>query len=212
MTKLPLDDLRTALVGNARTRCRVLGPFESATLAAHCAGPALTVAGTGGDNLALYRTLAAATPGDVLVIGLDGSRAAGHWGSLMTQAAQRAGIAGVVIDGAIRDRVEVAELGLPVFFRGSFPLTAAKQVSGEIGTGVAIDGIEIASGDLIVADSDAVVAVHPDDVDELRTGASEVLVKEERISARLRDGDGLGTAFGIAGVDQSTPRAIPRTR
>jgi 4-hydroxy-4-methyl-2-oxoglutarate aldolase len=201
MTKLPLTDLRTALVGNARTPCRVLGPFESATLAGHCAGPALTVAGAGGDNLALYRALAAATPGDVLVIGLDGSRAAGHWGSLMTHAAQRAGIAGVVIDGAIRDRVEVAELGLPTFFRGSFPLTAAKRAAGEIGTTVEIDGVEIASGDLIVADSDAVVAVHPDDVEGLRAGASEVLVKEERILARLRDGEALGAAFGIANVD-----------
>jgi 4-hydroxy-4-methyl-2-oxoglutarate aldolase len=119
----------------------------------------------------------------------------------MTQAAQRARISGVVIDGAIRDRVEVADLGLPVFFRGSCPLTAAKQVAGELGTRVVIDGTEIADGDLIVADADAVVALDPGDVEGLREAASEVLVKEDRISSRLRDGDALGAAFGIADVD-----------
>jgi 4-hydroxy-4-methyl-2-oxoglutarate aldolase len=201
MARVALSELVTALVGNAGTPCRRLQSFEFSALGAHCAGEALTVSGRGGDNLALYRGIERAEPGQVLVVALGGSREVGHWGSLMTQAAIRAQIAGVVIDGAVRDRVELAELGLPVFFRGSCPLTAGKDLPGEIGSSAIIDGVEIRSGELIVADADAVVAVDPGETAGLVEGAAAVLEKEAGIVARLQAGEPLGDAFGLHGLD-----------
>lgn len=82
------------------------------------AGPAFTVATPPGNNLWIHRALAAATPGDVLVVATSGHHEAGYWGDIMTVAALARGIAGLVIDGCVRDSEAIARLEFPVFARG----------------------------------------------------------------------------------------------
>jgi 4-hydroxy-4-methyl-2-oxoglutarate aldolase len=192
-----LPELATALVASVGLPVRLLGRFEPSTLDARCAGPAVTVRGAGGDNRALYRGLAVCRPGDVLVAALDGSTAAGHWGSLLTQAARRAGLAGLVIDGAVRDRAELAGLGLPVFFRGLCPAKAAKAVAGEVGATVVVDGQPVGPGDYVVADADGVVAFAGEALPRMLAAVGELLAAEAATAARLRAGAPLGEAFGL---------------
>jgi 4-hydroxy-4-methyl-2-oxoglutarate aldolase len=136
----------------------------------------------------------------VLVVALGGSTAAGHWGGLLTRAARNAGLAGVVVDGAVRDAAELARLGLPVFHRGLCPRKAVKQAAADVGVPVLVDGVAVRHGDLIVADVDGVAAVDPGDVPELRAAAAAVVQAEAAIERRLRDGAGLGEAFDLPGL------------
>ncbi|HXZ07970.1 MAG TPA: RraA family protein, partial [Paraburkholderia sp.] len=81
-------------------------------------GPAFTVHSPGGDNLWLHRAIIAAQPGDVLVVYTNGVYDHGYWGEVMTTAAKVRGLAGLVIDGCVRDADLLETIGFPVFSRG----------------------------------------------------------------------------------------------
>ena len=81
-------------------------------------GPAVTVHSPGGDNLWLHRAIYVAQPGDVLVVHVSGEYDFGYWGEIMSCAAKARGLAGLVIDGCVRDGGILADFGLPVFARG----------------------------------------------------------------------------------------------
>ena len=83
-----------------------------------CCGPAVTVHSPGGDNLWLHRALYIAQPGDVLVVHVSGAYDHGYWGEIMTTMAKARGLAGLVIDGCVRDGVLLEQIGFPVFARG----------------------------------------------------------------------------------------------
>jgi 4-hydroxy-4-methyl-2-oxoglutarate aldolase len=102
--------------GGAMPEVAVDPTIRASWLGASVAGPAYTVRGSGGDNLALHRAVVAAPPGHVLVADLDDA-AFGHWGEVLAVAAQRRGLLGLVIDGGVRDRDELRALGFPVFSR-----------------------------------------------------------------------------------------------
>ena len=123
------------------------------------AGPAFTVKTAPGDNLLVHKALDMARPGDVIVVDAGGFTGAAVVGEIMTRWAARRGIAGLVIWGAIRDSEEIR--------RGSFPVYACavthrgpyKDGPGEINIPVAIAGMPVNPGDIVVGDADGVVAV-----------------------------------------------------
>src|SRR5206468_3667157 len=82
------------------------------------AGPALTVDAGRADNLVIHYAMLLARPGDVLVIDAQACVTAGPWGDILTEQAMHVGLAGLVIDGAVRDAQVISELGFPVFSRG----------------------------------------------------------------------------------------------
>lgn len=135
------------------------------------AGRALTVLTRPGDNRALHLALLEAQPGDVLVVDAFGWKEAGVWGDVLTAAAQHKSIAGVVVNGAVRDADTIIELGFPVFAKALSIKGTAKDDDGIIGGTITIDGVTIRTGDLIVGDRDGVVAVPQDTVDEALTAA-----------------------------------------
>ena len=135
------------------------------------AGRALTVLTRPGDNRALHLALLKAQPGDVLVIDAFGWKEAGVLGDVLTAAAQHTGIAGVVVNGAVRDADTIIELGFPVFAKALSIKGTAKDDDGVIGGVVTIDGVTIRTGDLIVGDRDGVVAVPQDTVDQALAAA-----------------------------------------
>lgn len=134
-------------------------------------GRALTVLTRPGDNRALHLALLEAQPGDVLVVDAFGWKEAGVWGDVLTAAAQQKGVAGVVVNGAVRDADTIIQLGFPVFAKALSIKGTAKDDDGIIGGVVTIDGVTIRTGDLIVGDRDGVVAVPQDTVDEALTAA-----------------------------------------
>lgn len=196
-TSLRIQDLNSALAASVDVPTRLLGRFEASTVDARCVGPAVTVRGAGGDNRACYRALETCRPGDVLVVALDGSQAAGHWGELLTMAAMGIGIAGLVIDGAVRDREQLGSLGLPVFFHGLCPKKAVKVDPGDVGATVLVGGQAVRQGDYVVADVDGVVAISGEDLADVVEAAGRIVAAEESIARRISRGDSLARAFGF---------------
>ncbi|MEY3004905.1 MAG: hypothetical protein RLZZ491_2081 [Pseudomonadota bacterium] len=163
------------------------------------AGPALTVRCQPGDNLALHLAIAAARPGDVLVVDYGGSLESGPFGEIMALACQMRGLAGMVIDGAIRDSVQISTLGFPVFARGRNIRGTVKQDPGQIGGTIHIGGAPVANGDVVLADADAIVAIDPADLPAALAAAQARAARETIIMDRLRQGE---TTLAILGLKQ----------
>lgn len=123
------------------------------------AGPAFTVEVRPGDNLMIHAAIALAKPGDVIVVDGKGDLTAALMGTLMLSACKKLGIAGVVIDGAIRDRLELFDLGFPVFAAGFNPAGPTKFVPGRINNPISVGGATVHPGDLVVGDADGVVVI-----------------------------------------------------
>ncbi|WP_285409896.1 RraA family protein [Variovorax sp. efr-133-TYG-130] len=123
------------------------------------AGPAFTVEVRPGDNLMIHAAIALAQPGDVLVIDGKGDQTAALMGTLMLSACKKRGLAGVVVDGAIRDKLEILELDFPVFSAGFNPAGPTKFVPGRINHPIGAGGIMVNPGDLIVGDADGVTVI-----------------------------------------------------
>lgn len=151
------------------------------------AGPAFTAVCDYGDNLALHRAVAKATPGDVLVIAAGGG-AFGHLGDVLAEAAIARRLIGIVIDGSVRDPAELRRMRFPAWARGLAIRSAAKTKPGTIGAVVEIGGVRIAPGDLIVADDDGACAVAAADLDRVLETTEKRLAAEAGIRERLRAG------------------------
>ncbi|MDB5940454.1 MAG: Methyltransferase [Ramlibacter sp.] len=123
------------------------------------AGPAVTVEVRAGDNLMIHAAMALAKPGDVLVIDGKGDRSCALMGSIMINACRKLGLAGVVIDAAVRDTEELRHLGFPVYAVGANPNGPTKFVPGRINWPISCGGVAVSPGDLVVADADGVVVI-----------------------------------------------------
>jgi RraA family protein len=123
-------------------------------------GPACTVKVFPGDNLMVHKALDLANPGDVLVIDASSSMMTAVVGDLVSTKARHRGIAGVVVDGLVRDLDGILALGdFPVFARGTTPLGPLHRGPGEVNFPVSVGGIVVNPGDVIVGDADGVVVV-----------------------------------------------------
>ena len=164
-----------------------------------CCGPALTVHSPGGDNLWLHRALDIARPGDVLVVHVSGVYDHGYWGEIMTTMAKVRGLAGLVIDGCVRDGTLLEEIGFPVFARGLCIRGTGKDYGaiGWLNEPVLIGDVTVSAGDLVVGDGDGVVVVP-------RLRAAEVVEKSLRrereeavILQRLQAGESTMQVYGF---------------
>ena len=161
--------------------------IQAAWTGARLCGPAFTVQGSGGDNLALHHAVIAAPVGSVLVVDVGGARH-GHWGEVLAVAAQQRGIAGLLIDGGVRDRDELRDLGFPVFSRNNSIVGTRKHYAGLLGEPVTVGGVTIVTGDLIVGDADGVVAIPQADIERVLDAADARVAQERDFVTRLRAG------------------------
>jgi 4-hydroxy-4-methyl-2-oxoglutarate aldolase len=154
-------------------------------------GPAVTVHSPGGDNLWLHRALCVAQPGDILVVHVSGSRDYGYWGEIMSAAAKARALGGLVIDGCVRDGAVLADFGFPVFARGLSIRGTGKDfgATGWINYPVLFEDLTVNPGDLIVGDTDGVVALPRERAAELVASAAEREAKEARIVERIQTGE-----------------------
>ncbi|MGI5405111.1 RraA family protein [Streptomyces sp. CA-135486] len=167
--------------------CACAARLRPAWPGARLAGPAYTVRGLGGDNLALHRAVAAAPPGHVLVADLQ--RAIhGHWGEVLAFAARTRGLLGLVIDGGVRDTTELAGLDFPVFASSISVTGTRKNHPGVLGEPIVLAGVPVATGDLVVADADGVVCLPRAAALSIITRADERVRDEHRILHELREG------------------------
>lgn len=168
------------------------------------AGSALTVEVRPGDNLMIHAAIALAKPGDVLVIDGKGDQSAALMGTIMMNACRQVGIAGVVIDGAVRDSVEIDEMGFPVFSVGTNPNGPTKLASGRIGHPVSVGGVAVRPGDLVIGDADGVVVVEREKVETLLQAAAKKVEDEAARIEAIKNGNTaakwLDSALRNAGV------------
>ena len=160
-------------------------------------GPAFLVACPPGDNLAIHRAIALASPGDVLVVDAGGYTGAGHWGEITTVAAQSRGIAGVVIDGSVRDSRPILARGFPVFHRGLCIAAATKKAPPvDPPTVLQFAGCTIHKGDMVVADADGIAIIPAERVPEVVDAARRRAADEQHTMACLQDGQTTLELFG----------------
>jgi 4-hydroxy-4-methyl-2-oxoglutarate aldolase len=166
----------------------VLDPeIRSLWSGARLCGPAFTVQGAGGDNLALHHAVLQAPSGSVLVADVGGA-CYGHWSEILTVAAQQRGIVGLLIDGGVRDAAETEALGFPVFSRNNAILGTRKNFRGVPRCPVNVGGVLIRTGDIVVGDVDGVVALPEPDTERILDRADARVAHEHELIKRLREG------------------------
>ena len=153
------------------------------------AGTAVTVRTRPGDNLAIHRAFDYCRPGDVLVIDGGGDVTQALMGEIMATYAEKLGVLGLVIDGAIRDVGALSAHTFPVYARGVTHRGPYKSGPGEINVPVSVGGMVVHPGDVIVGDEDGVLAISPADVAAVIEGALAQGRKEAAAIASIATGD-----------------------
>ena len=160
-------------------------------------GPARTARLSPGENGAIHRVIHAAGTGDFIVVSAGGERAPGRFGSLLALSCRHRGVAGLVIDGAVRDVAELRATGFPVFALCRSPMQAAKVARDQIDCEVECGGVVIRPGDIIVGDDDGVVAMFPGIAMSVAENVGILRARELLARERVRCGESTCEIFGI---------------
>ena len=183
LAKLPVSNVSDNLQRHHGAR---LKPFHrSGTLV----GTAFTVKTRPGDNLVLHKAIDAAAAGDVIVVDAGGALDQAMIGELMASWARKRGVAGFVIDGAIRDSHALHELDIPVFAAGVSHRGPYKDGPGELNVVVSVGGMIVRPGDLVAGDHDGVVAISPQDAEAVIAAAEAQNRKEQAAMAAIAAGN-----------------------
>jgi 4-hydroxy-4-methyl-2-oxoglutarate aldolase len=165
------------------------------------AGRAFPVTCPPADNFWLHRAVYEAEPGDVIVATVGGAYEAGYWGEVLSCAARSRGLAGLVIDGGVRDQARLEEIGVPVFsgrvcMRGT---TKMRTGLGALKAPITVGEVTIRHGDLVVGDQDGVLILPAERVNSVIDAAEERSRKEEDYMARIRAGQTTLELYGLDG-------------
>lgn len=155
------------------------------------AGPAVTVRTYPGDWAKPVEAIDQASQGDVLVIDAGGGAGAAVWGELATHSARERRLAGVVINGAVRDTPEIRGLGFPVFSSSVTPIAGEPKGFGEINVPIVVSRVKINPGDWLAGDDDGVVVIPKAKCAEVANRAMDVLERENRLRKEIQDGSTL---------------------
>ena len=163
------DEMNRMFCLDARIR-----PMNSSPLL----GVAFTVRARPGDNLMLHRAIDMAEPGDVILVEDQGDLANAISGENMMLWAARRGLAGVVVDGAMRDADSIGKMNFPVYARGINPRGPHKAGPGEINVPIACGGVAVQPGDIVVGDADGVLVIPRQDGEAVLAKARNKLAQE----------------------------------
>ncbi len=185
-----LRDVRTANVSNAADNAPSLRGIGSLVPGGRAVGTAVTVRTVPGDWMATVRSIDVAEPGQVIVVEAGGEAPA-VWGELATESCIVRGVAGLVVDGAVRDTEDIRRLGFPVWTK-LVCSDAGVPKGGEVNTPITISGQTIRPGDWIVADDDGVIVLPQDRAREIAEAAAAVAEMERCLREQIRAGTTLG--------------------
>jgi 3-hexulose-6-phosphate synthase/6-phospho-3-hexuloisomerase len=176
----------TPNISDAMHRARAMDGIHPLVRGAKIVGKAVTVSTMDGDWAKTVEAINVAGEGDVIVIKCSGDTAA-VWGELATRSCINRKIAGVIIDGAVRDVDDIRELGYPVFARKEVPNAGEPKGFGEINVKIVCGGVEVNPGDWIVADDNGVMVIPKQRAYEIARRALEVKKSEDRIRGEIED-------------------------
>ena len=178
-------------------KARVMTGLTLFTGPRYLCGPAFTCACAPGDNLAVQAAVYQAPPGSVIVCHGGGTTTAGLFGGLVAADAAAHGLAGLVIEGPVRDTGDIGRLGFPVLSTGTAPARARKDAIVSIGQPVIVGGVLVSPGDQIVADRDGAVVISAADWPEVQRAATALADREEKVLARIAAGERLADINGL---------------
>lgn len=164
-------------------------------------GAAMTVSLSNGDNLFLHQAIYNSESGYVLIIDGKGYTKNAYLGELMAYAAEAVGLEGIVIDGFVRDKIDLQNLGFPVFSKGFIPSGPSKNGLGFTNIPISCGGINVMPGDLIIGDDDGVVVAPQGEIEE-------ILSRAERKQAYERERIESLAAYKKAKKDGTVPKSI----
>lgn len=145
-------------------------------------GTAFTIKVPEGDNLMFHKAMDLAKPGDVFIIDAGGDPSRSIFGELMVSYCRVRGIAGIVVDGSIRDSDTIRTFtDFPVYAIGTTPNGPYKNGPGEINTPVSVGNVLVHPGDIIVGDADGVIVIRPEDAEAVLAATKQVQAKEALI-------------------------------
>ena len=184
-----LARLGVATVHEAAGRVGVVDlPLIQVVPGSRIAGPARTAVCVTGDNSMVHAVVAYAKPGEVLVLTSDEPVPVALVGELLVTQAQARGVAGILVDGALRDLDELVEIGLPIWARFVRAQGATKGQVGKLDVPVVIGGAEIRPGDLVVMDGDGAMALPSERIDEVLPLALDRAERERAMRQRYASG------------------------
>jgi 4-hydroxy-4-methyl-2-oxoglutarate aldolase len=182
-----LSTLDTATLYESGARGTMTPDIKMLSGLRRLAGPAITVMCHPGDNLMIHVALAQAQTGAVMVV-QSHDASYGVWGEVLTVAAMARGIAGLVVDGSVRDLGAIRRLGFPVFARGTALRGTNKSARGTVGAVITCGGAPVSPDDLIVADESGIVVIRPKEAEDVLARAQERCRKEAAMMSELRAG------------------------
>ena len=199
--RLATSTLANAL-DDAGLHHNVMATIKAVAPGMRFAGPAVTVREVTGDygrftsaDFQVGAMIDAAAAGDVIVVDMGGA-ACSTWGGMASLAAKVKGVAGLLVDGGVRDLEEMIEFEFPVFARHLVPTTGRRRLKvAAIGEAVTLDGVRVAPGDLIVADGTGVVCLPRERALDITTRAEALQHDDERAMAEIRGGLGFSEAM-----------------
>lgn len=164
-------------------------------------GTAVTVKVRSGDNLMIHRALDMAQPGDVVVVDGQGDLSRALVGELMLCQAVQRKLAGLIIDGAIRDLAALRKLPIAIYAAGATPNGPFKYGPGEVNVPISCGGIVVHPGDILVGDADGVVVVRPQEADALARKAAAKAQSEQQTLVKIAAGTRDRSAYGDAAFE-----------
>lgn len=187
-----------AIVSDVMNRSNVMGGRISPVWQGmKLCGQARTVTCMSGDNAAPHTLIGMCKPGEVMVIDGRGVENVAIWGGIMTEAAIYRGIAGIVVDGAIRDVAEIRELGFPAYSSAIVPAGPHKGFGGVIDGTISCGDCPVSPGDIIVGDDDGVAVVPLASQERLLKASQKKLADEESTIAGIKKGDRTVDRLGL---------------
>lgn len=160
-------------------------------------GPALTIQSMAGNNMMSHLALTFAEPGDVLVIDARGYMGNAVWGGVQALYASKVGVAGLVVDGAIRDVAEMRKMRFPAYCKGVTPAGPHKGWADSVNVPIQCGGIPVNPGDLIVGDDDGVAVVPLEYMEKVYEESLKRLKLEESWINNIEDGQSSLDAVGL---------------
>lgn len=183
---IPVANISDAMHGLGAGSAPRLRPLHSGGV---LCGPAITVRTRPGDNLMVQMAMNMAVEGDVIVVDAAGGLAHAIVGERMLAYCMVKRLAGMVVHGAVRDLEWVSRQPFPVYARGVTHRGPSQNGPGEINVPIAIDGMVIESGDLMVGDEDGVLCVPHDQVAAVHARAAAAFWQHSESFGQIGLGD-----------------------
>jgi len=191
------NDVSSSNISDAMHRKGAMSGIFPINKGVKMVGKAVTVQTFGGDWAKPVEAIDIAGKGDVIVINNNGRKDIAPWGELATRSCINKEIAGVVIDGAVRDVEDIMQLNYPLFTTAIVPNAGEPKGFGEINSEIVCCGQVVRSGDWIIGDDSGVVVVPKERAYEIARRAMEVKKSEERVREEIRRGSTLSQVMNL---------------